>query len=67
MVRPVCALLCGSLGSDQVMCGVHKSHMRKGLWEVAQLPLPARVVFLGKQSHIVAQGQQALEKGRRTG
>jgi hypothetical protein len=36
--------------------------MREGLGEVAVLAPAAWVVFLGQQTHVVPQGQQALEQ-----
>src|SRR5689334_563549 len=55
------AMLGRAVLAQQVARGVHDRHVRKGLREVAEQASGVRIVFLGEQSHVVADGQHALE------
>ncbi len=43
------------------LCGEDQRQMRERLWEVSDLSTQRRLVFLGQQSQVVAQFQQAFE------
>ena len=42
--------------------GVNNRGVGEGLWEIPELPLGNRVVFLGEQAKIVSEPEQALEQ-----
>src|ERR1700722_13956354 len=57
-------LLRRALRQRKIMRAVDEADMREGLRKIAELALAARVVLLGEQSDIVAQGEQPLEHRR---
>ena len=50
------------LALDKVVCRRHERHVRKRLGKVAELPLGARIVFLGQQFDVIAETGQLLAK-----
>src|SRR6266446_2696532 len=56
------ALLGRLLGARQVEAGVDERHVAEGLRVIALLASQVRLVLLGQQAEVVADGEQALEQ-----
>src|SRR5687768_8919537 len=59
----ISALLCRTTDAAQIICGVDQADVGKCLREVSKLAPEAGMVFLCKKPEVVAQRQEALEKG----
>ena len=58
------SLMDGPGGVREVMGGIDQRQMRECLWEIAELAPVVRVVFLGKQTDVVAQRPEAARTAR---
>ena len=45
----------------EIVGAIDQGEMRKGLWEISDLPTRSNVIFFGEQADVVAKGDQAFE------